>query len=70
MTDAQESRDDRKRRLARERQARCRERKARGDRILIVPGKLADEVDADDDAEFSRRLVDILSRALRVRDIA
>ena len=64
-----ETRDDRRRRLARERQARCRERKSRGDRVLIVPGSIADEIEADTDDEFSRRLVAILARSLQ-RDTA
>ncbi len=58
---------ERKRRLARERKRRERERKRLGDKLLLVPGKIADEIGEDE--EFRARALEIL-RSATERDIA
>lgn len=62
-----ETPSERKRRLARERQRRKRGRDSIGDRPALIPGDIADEIDADDRAIFSARIAEILRRSL-VRD--
>lgn len=51
---------ERKRRLARERQRRCRERREKGDRVLVVPSSIADEI--ADDEDFEDVALEILRR--------
>ena len=59
-----ETRDERRKRLDRERQARCRARRRRGARVVVVPAEIADEIDADTDEEFARAAAAILRRGL------
>lgn len=60
-----ESRDDRRKRLARERQARRRERCASGRRLWEVPAEIADEIDASTDEEFAAKMAALYAKSVK-----